>query len=38
MNLNYRPKRKCVSVSFVADEDVIHHIVDAHEKPSRKGK
>ncbi|XP_063401103.1 origin recognition complex subunit 2-like [Mytilus trossulus] len=36
--MNSRPRRKCVSVSFVADEDVIQHIVDAHEKSSRKGK
>ncbi|CAG2191397.1 ORC2 [Mytilus edulis] len=36
--MNSRPRRKCVSVSFVADEDVIQHIVDAHEKSSKKGK
>lgn len=30
-----RPRRKCVSVSFVGDDDVIEHIIDANQK--RKG-
>lgn len=27
-----RPRRKCVSVSFVGDDDVIGHIVDVNKK------
>lgn len=34
-----RPRRKCVSVSFVGDDDVIGHIVDVNKKyESRKQK
>lgn len=27
-----RPRRKCVSVSFVGDDDVIGHIVDVNKR------
>ena len=31
-----RPRRKCVSVSFVGDDDVIGHIVDTNQKNAGK--